>query len=110
MSTLNQVIKPLIGTDFNVSETLMLFNYQKVKVWSWGTRNFTNYNNMALAFKVSGNLFKGNVVVTLSGNDTYSVHLINNRNRLIESIHDVYFDELIDIIDEKVEKIPLYKF
>lgn len=62
----------------------------------------------ALIFKVQGYLFNGHVAVVLAPDDTYNVHfgsLIKGtfKNRL-EACTDVYFDNLVETIDSKVER------
>ncbi len=93
----------------NVKETLDVLKHQKLKMMSWGSRDFKNIENKGLIFKVSGHLHKGYVLVSLSYNDTFTVSLLNIRGRVIETITDVYVDSLTDLIDEKVEKISIYK-
>lgn len=110
MKTFKEVIRTIIGVPFDIQETLNVLSSQTPIIWSWGIRDFVRYKDQALAFKVSGYLFKGNVVITLAANDTYTVHLINNRNRIIKKIEQIYFDQLVEVIDINVEKIPLYRF
>jgi len=74
---------------------------------SWGIEKFigTVYNGMAaLAFKVNGRLFDGNVVVAYSeGDDLYEVFLLNcaGARRIGKGY---FFDQLGDIIDIAIER------
>ena len=73
----------------------------KIKVWSWGANCWTVIPN-GIQFKVQGFKFKGIVSITLQPNDTYKIELIKNK-KVIQEFTDVYFDEMVNLIDEKVE-------
>ena len=76
--------------------------------WSWGLDNFraTAYKGMAaLRFSVSGFVHKGDVVVALNvGADMYEVYCIDGESNAVNSGTNVYFDELVSVIDRMVEK------
>lgn len=98
------------GIEFNTRETLALLNMQKMKVWSWAARNFTNLADKALLFRVSGHHFKGLVAITLNGRDLYDFHLVTLINReVVYTATDIFFEDLVERIDEKIEKIATYK-
>jgi hypothetical protein len=85
------------------------------KVMSWGANSWTHGTmpkkekgggESFLIFKVQGFLFKGMVRVILAWDDTYTVQLLKKeKGELVvkEEITNVYFDELTDVIDSKVE-------
>jgi len=60
--------------------------------------------------KVSGHHHKGWVIITLSFMDTYSVYIVTNKGEIKNEYHDVYFDQLTEIIDNRVEKIKDYQY
>ena len=95
---------------FNVNETMqqLRYGYGKVKLMSWGARNFTNFENKGLLFRVSGFKHKGYVLITLAFDDTYTVHLLNMKCDVVKTMEMVYCDELNDIIDDFVEKVNEY--
>jgi hypothetical protein len=86
-------------------------------VWSWGTHAYkaigqgtmeldfgSHYG--ALVFKVQGQLFKGHVAIVLKPDDTYTIHIGHLRKmrfNTIKKFEGVYFDQMIEIIDENVE-------
>jgi len=78
-----------------------LFGLSKVKVWSWGAHAWTVIKN-GLSFKVQGFKFCGNISIVLTPFDTYQIQFIKAK-KVIEEYHDVYFDEMVDIIDNYVE-------
>jgi hypothetical protein len=82
---------------------------QRGIVWSWGARGWTNIQNKALAFRVSGLKFKGYVVITLNFLDLYDVDFMNIRGEVKCSKKDVYCDVLVQVIDNVVEKTENYK-
>lgn len=76
-----------------------------------------------LQFSVSGLSFKGDVQVTLNGSDLYDVRLIKNIRKLDkelseiagqrfyqtecrtqEEICDLYFDNLMEVLEDRVER------
>ena len=77
-------------------------------IMSWGAIHFkeTVYNNMpGLRFSVKGFLFQGTVVVVLNmGADLYEVYCLDAAENVVKSRDGVYCDELVDVIDELVEK------
>lgn len=74
---------------------------------SWGIEQFigTVYNGMAaLAFKVNGRLFDGNVVIAYDeGEDLYDIFLLNCAGTKCVG-KGFYSDQLGDIIDESIER------
>lgn len=82
---------------------------RNLKVWSWGANGWTNLEGKMLKFKVNGHHHKGYVYIGVNGLDLFDIILVNNFGNIIEEIHDVYLEDLIDTIDVKVEKIDAYK-
>lgn len=70
---------------------------------SWGARNFSQYKERALFFRVSGRFHKGIVCITLAWDDTYTITLLNLKYVVKQTRTDVYFDELVNNIDHMVE-------
>ena len=98
----------LTGIEFNVSETLTLLRRYGYRFFSWGACNFSNINDKGLLFKSNGHHHKGYVFITLNGLDLYDVHILNGRFDHKETISDIYFDDLFDVIDKRIEFIPEY--
>ena len=72
-------------------------------VMSWGYHNAIAIEN-GLVFLVQGFLFKGWVKVLYNeGLDLFTVYLINRRGRVVKTIDEVYFDNLVSVIDYNVE-------
>ena len=77
-------------------------------IWSWGFHNPKAIQN-GLAFKVQGFLHKGWVVIEYNeGSDLFDMKLLSNQLEEVKSIEGVYFDELIDTIDDAVEYCENY--
>lgn len=90
-------------------------------LWAWGARNFRTFDERSfqgsekewhlggLFFQVNGLLHKQKVMVRLQGNDLYHVEIGNivkgqwKKRQNSETVTDVYFDSLIDVIDNMVE-------
>ena len=96
---------------FNAEETMqqLIAGNGKIKIMSWGARNFTNFENKGLLFRVSGFKHKGYVLITLAFNDTYTVHLLNMKCDIVKTMEMIYCDQLTDIIDNSVEKVNNYE-
>ena len=101
---LEKLNKKMEMMEMNVNETLGQLMTDKIKVMSWGARNWTNVENKALAFRVSGFIHKGYVVIMLNANDLYDIDLISVRGKIVKSITDIYCDVLVDVIDNAIEK------
>lgn len=79
------------------------------KVWSWGAHAWAAIDEYTLRFRVTGQLFRGVVTVRLTPMDVYEVKLIKMDGTVVKTIDMVYCDNLTDVIDEVVERIPAYK-
>ena len=79
-------------------------------MWSWGFSNPMSLpNNEGLIFKVTGFKHKGWVkVVYNDGIDLFAVILLDKQNNELQQIEGVYFDSLVDVIDEAIERTSDY--
>lgn len=80
-----------------------ILKFQPTILMSWGFQK-PEVIKLGLRFRVNGFLHKGIVEIKYNeGADLFDVYLIENDNRIKEIIEGVYFDELIDVVDQKVE-------
>ena len=80
-----------------------IFKRQPNIIMSWGYHNAIAIQN-GIMFLVNGFLFKGWVkVLYVEGLDTFTVFLINRKGNVVETIENVYFDNLVTVIDYHVE-------
>ena len=87
---------------------LTIFKTQLMVVYSWGFHNPMALEN-ALRFKVNGFKFRGVVEVAYNeGSDLFDVSFIKS-NKVVNRIEGVFFDTLVDTIDDYVEKTTDYK-
>ena len=105
----HEVLTASAERSFNPKETMQWLTMNRLWVMSWGARNFTNFEDKALFFKVSGNNHKGIVLITLAWDDTYTVRLLSTQWNEKAKFKNVYCDELAELIDVKVERISIYK-
>lgn len=86
---------------------LQILRSQLMVMWSWGFNSPTRLaNDKGLAFKVQGFKYRGWVeVVYDEGLDTFSVIL----KKTGKTVEDVYFDELVNVIDSLVERTDDYE-
>ena len=86
---------------------MSILKTQLMVVWSWGFSSPMAVNN-GLRFKVQGFKFCGVVeVVYNEGSDLFDVSFIK-AGKVIMTIDSVFFDMLISVIDNYVEKTADY--
>ena len=86
---------------------MTILKTQLMVVWPWGFHNPVAIEN-GLRFKVQGFKFRGIVeVVYNEGRDLFDVSFIK-ANKVVKSIDGVFFDMLVNVIDDYVEKTPDY--
>ena len=79
--------------------------------WSWGVEKLiidSKSNTKMLRLTVNGHHHKGHVFIFLNGLDLFDVYLTSRTGKIKTIIEGLYFDQLVDWIDEKIEKIPAY--
>lgn len=78
-------------------------------VFSWGFNSPEAIEN-GLEFKVEGYKHKGKVRVQyVEGLDLFEVKTFNNDGSLKDHADEVYFDALVETIDDMVEMVPDYE-
>ncbi len=100
--------KSHLKREFDVKEILVFLQRYNFRFWSWGSKNFSNVDDKGLLFKVNGHHHKGYVLITLDWMDTFDVHIINTRGRVLDTFEGVYIDQLFETIDNRVERIKEY--
>lgn len=105
---MNELTNTLGEREFNPNQTMGVLSYNVNTYWSWGVSQKVNFQNKGLGLKVSGHHHKGWVLITLSYMDTYSVHIVSNKGEVLQTYDDVYVDMLVDIIDNRIERIKEY--
>lgn len=106
----NEVYERLAQRVFDPSETLKVLQHPKEIYWTWGVEKLVNYYDKGLILLVNGHHHKGVVYIVLAWNDTYSYYLLNNDLSIKKEQHEVYFDQLQELIDTDIEKIEDYEF
>lgn len=109
MKTILDINKETLANFYTMKDLVNAMTRNQ-KVWSWGARGWTNIENKFLKFRVSGHHHKGCVYVCVNGKDLFDIYLTNLKGKVVHEMHDVYVDEFINRIDEKVELIPAYKW
>lgn len=88
---------------------LDIFKTNLPVVFSWGFSSPNSLEENGLRFSVNGFKHKGNVVVKYNeGMDLFDVEILTIENEVIETIEGVYFDQLIEVIDNRVELVENY--
>ena len=103
-----EILKSVPQMGFVVSETHKLLRLKLTWLMSWGATAFTNFQDKALFFKVSGHHHKGIVLITLAWDDTYTITLLSSQWNVKKTITNVYFVELSETLDIEIERISDY--
>ena len=86
---------------------MSILKTQLMVVWSWGFHQPVAIEN-GLLFKVQGFKFRGVVsIVYNEGSDLFDISFIKS-NKVVKSVDGVYFDMLIDVLDDFIERTPDY--
>ena len=87
---------------------MTILRTQLMVVWSWGFHKPVALEN-GLQFRVQGFKFRGVVsIVYNEGSDLFDLSFIK-RNKVVKSIEGVFFDSLVEVIDDYVEKTTDYE-
>ena len=87
---------------------ISILKTQLMVVWSWGFHQPVAIEN-GLQFKVQGFKFRGVVsIVYNEGRDLFDISFIK-ANKVVTTIDGVFFDMLVDTIDDFVEKTADYE-
>ena len=87
---------------------MQILKTQLMVVWSWGFNSPIAIEN-GLRFKVQGFKFKGIVEIRYNeGHDLFDVTFIK-RNKVVATANDIFFDSLVETIDNYVEKTSDYE-
>ena len=86
---------------------MSILKTQLMVVWSWGFHQPVAIEN-GLRFRVQGFKFRGVVeVVYNEGRDLFDVRFLK-ANKVVNTIEGLFFDMLVDTIDDYVERVPDY--
>lgn len=80
-----------------------------ITVMSWGANSWTVNGEQWLRFKVQGFFHKGLVYIALGWNDTFTIYYTTPTGTIVDIKREVYVDELIQILDKRIEYIDDYK-
>ena len=81
---------------------------QSIIISSWGFQSPRIIHN-GLSFFVNGFKHKGRVNISYNeGQDLFDVYLLDENDKIVDTINMVYFDQLVEVIDERVEKTDDY--
>jgi len=100
----------------NPHETIAQLRGMNVqKFICWGSTNFTvdkQRNPKMLRFSVSGMKHKGYVYIFVNGLDLYDVYITKFDGTIVHKSGDMglYFDDMTDWIDDRIEKQDNYRF
>lgn len=94
----------------NANETLLVLRGNPSIFMSWEVKKLVNVDERGLMMKVNGHHHCGWVLITLDGYDWYRVHILSDGGEVLDSYSEVCFDELLQIIDDRIEWVDEYEF
>lgn len=95
---------------FDANKTLLVLRNNPSIYISWGVEKVVNVDGRGLRIKVNGHHHCGWVLITLGGDDWYRDHILSDGGEVLDSFEGVCFDELIQIIDDRIEWVKEYEF
>jgi len=95
--------------EIDITQYILKILYSNpITIWSWGFENPIRLRN-GIKFNVSGFIFVGNVeIIYNEGTDLFDVSLFSSNGLLYKKLEDIYVDQLVDVIDENVERVADY--
>ena len=108
-------IDKLVCREIYLPELKNLLQSNIYVFFSWGCENITvdNENKIRMfRMTVNGYKHKGYVYIFLNGGDLFDVVLTTKKDIIVDKTDEMglYFDQLVEWIDEKIEKQPDYIF
>jgi hypothetical protein len=95
--------------DFNMAKyilTILLSN--RMVVMSWGTHNAKTIKN-GIRLQVNGFKHVGFVEIVYNiGKDLFDVKLIGFEYEVKKELNSIYFDDLLNVLDDAVERVENY--
>jgi hypothetical protein len=98
----------IVCRELNVIELVRLLKQDISVYWSWGAHALRNIENKGLRMKVNGHHHKGHVYIVLNGMDLFDVYYTTTKGTIVDSDIGIYFDMLVQAIDNRIERIPEY--
>ena len=84
-----------------------ILSSRMIIIMSWGFQK-PRYIKSGLSFYVNGFKFQGNIeIVYNEGMDLFDVTFVNSED-VRYTLSSIYFDQLVDVIDDYVEHVPNY--
>ena len=96
--------------DFDLAVYILkVLSMRKITITSWGINSIKVIHD-GLQFEVNGFKHSGLVqVIYQHGLDLFKIILLTNEMELVKEITEIYFDELVSVIDEHVEMVENYE-
>ena len=102
-----ELILSLGRREFDPQETMNVLTTNKKIWWSWGVAS-GKCSHKWVALKVNGHHHKGYVCIDLGWEDLYRITIISTHGNIKKQIEGIYFDLLVECIDNEIERIPAY--
>lgn len=103
-------LKKAVCREMNINEIHQIVGGSGLnRAGSWGFRAGTiTIKNLAYRFTVSGHHHKGHVHIVLNFMDTFDIYYTSNRGTIKKKSENVYIDQLIETLDNEIERLDEY--
>lgn len=98
--------------EYDIQEIFRLIKRSGYIYMSWGMRSAViEVENKSLRFRVNGHHHKGTVHIVLDFMDTFTIYYTTLiKNEIVKIKEGIYIEDLINTLDNDIEKISKYKF
>jgi hypothetical protein len=104
-------VDKIVCREFDIRENFNFILRHGAIPMSWGLHApRIMKQNQCYRFMVAGHHHKGHVYIALNFMDTFDIYLTSSKGKIKKVLNGIYIDQLIEVIDNAVEKIPDYAF
>ncbi len=115
---MEKTIHSLCERPFDPKTTLFqIINYgNEEKYETWNVNKMvscvSNKDNevIGMTLKLDHKNYKDFILITLSWDDTYRVRFIDSRGEIVDDISFLFFDQLFEVIDDRLDKFVRMEF
>jgi len=103
-------LKEAVCREMNIQEIHQVVGGSGInRAGSWGFHNACEtVKNKAYRFTANGHHHKGHVHIVLNFMDTFDIYYTSNQGTIKKKQEGIYIDQLIEVLDNTIERIDEY--
>lgn len=98
--------KDYVAREFYSMEELQRAIRNKTIVCCWGVEEWLKFDKFTMRLKVNGHHLTGYVYIMVNSADLFNIYYTDFNNMIKFYDEDVFIDQLITVIDKRIEYIP----